>query len=74
MVQVKERLQECLEKFRAGVLTEHDLHGALDSIDDGTRGEKPGQRLLYLQASNTSVTDGEIEGMSIVDSEGADVI
>ena len=64
MIQVKEQLEQCLDKFRAGTLTEGDLQQALENIDTVA---KP-QRLLYLQATNTSVTSS-VEGMSIVDSE-----
>ena len=65
MIQVKEQLEQCLDKFRAGTLTEQDLQQALENIDTVA---KP-QRLLYLQATNTSVTSS-VEGMSIVDSDG----
>ena len=70
MVGVNERLQECLGKFRDGTLTELDLQRALASVDDAADGA-PCQRLLYLQAANTSVTKAVIEGMSIVDGAGA---
>ena len=65
MIQVKEQLEQCLDKFRAGTLTEGDLQRALENIDTVA---KP-QRLLYLQATNTSVTSS-VEGMSIVDGDG----
>ena len=65
MSQVKEQLEQCLDKFRAGTLTEGDLQQALENIDAAA---KP-QRLLYLQATNTSVTSS-VEGMSIVDGDG----
>ena len=65
MIQVKEQLEQCLDKFRAGTLTEGDLQQALENIDTVA---KP-QRLLYLQATNTSVTSS-VEGMSIVDGDG----
>ena len=65
MIQVKEQLEQCLDKFRAGTLTEGDLQQALENIDTVP---KP-QRLLYLQATNTSVTSA-VEGMSIVDGDG----
>ena len=65
MSQVKEQLEQCLDKFRAGTLTEGDLRQALENIDTVA---KP-QRLLYLQATNTSVTSA-VEGMSIVDGDG----
>ena len=65
MSQVREQLEQCLDKFRAGTLTEGDLQQALENIDAAA---KP-QRLLYLQAANTSVTSS-VEGMSIVDGDG----
>ena len=65
MIQVKEQLEQCLDKFRVGTLTEGDLQQALENIDTVA---KP-QRLLYLQATNTSVTSS-VEGMSIVDGDG----
>ena len=65
MSQLKEQLEQCLDKFRAGTLTEGDLQQALENIDAAA---KP-QRLLYLQATNTSVTSS-VEGMSIVDGDG----
>lgn len=65
MSQVKEQLEQCLDKFRAGTLTEGDLQQALENMDAAA---KP-QRLLYLQATNTSVTSS-VEGMSIVDGDG----
>ena len=64
MVQVKEQLEKCLENFRAGTLTEQDLQQALANITAAKS-----QRLLYLQAANTSVTS-TVEGMSIVDGDG----
>ncbi len=64
MQQAKQRLEQCLSRFRAGTLTEQDLEQALKCLDEPTC-----QRLLYLQANNTSVTS-QIEGMSLVDDEG----
>ena len=64
MIQVKEQLEQCLQNFRAGTLTEQDLQQVLANITAA----KP-QRLLYLQAANTSVTS-TVEGMSIVDGDG----
>ena len=65
MIQVKEQLEQCLDKFRAGTLTEGELQQALENINSVA---KP-QRLLYLQATNTSVTSS-VEGMAIVDGDG----
>lgn len=67
MRRAKQHLEQCLSRFRAGTLTEQDLESALKSLDEPTVLKR--QRLLYLQASNTSVTS-PIEGMSIVDNDG----
>ncbi len=64
MEPVKQQLHQCLDKFRAGELTEQDLLRALESANSQTP-----QRLLYLQAGSTLVTSG-INGMSIVDRDG----
>lgn len=64
MPQVKQRLEQCLAKFRAGTLSEQDLEEALMALD-----EPACQRLLYLQADNTSVTS-QVEGMALVDGDG----
>ena len=69
MIQVKEQLEECLGKFRAGTLTEGDLQRALEDLIDALNAAAKPQRLLYLQAANTSVTSS-VEGMSIVDGDG----
>ncbi len=69
MIQVKEQLEQCLDKFRAGTLTEQDLQQALENINGELDAAAKPQRLLYLQATNTSVTSS-VEGMSIVDSDG----
>ena len=54
MEQVKRKLEECLAKFREDKLTEQDLLQAIESVESTNRKEKPAQRLLYLQAENTS--------------------
>lgn len=64
MQRVKHHLEQCLSRYRAGALTEQDLEKALESLTEPTC-----QRLLYLQANNTSVTS-TIEGMSMVDEDG----
>lgn len=69
MSQVKGQLEQCLDKFRAGTLTEQDLEQALEIVNSQTRAQTKPQRLLYLQATNTSVTSS-VEGMSIVDADG----
>ena len=69
MAQAKQQLEQCLDKFRAGTLTEGDLQRALESLNGQTQAAPSRQRLLYLQASSTLVTS-PVEGMSIVDSDG----
>ena len=69
MSQLKEQLEQCLEKFRAGTLTEGDLQQALEDVNSELNAAAKPQRLLYLQATNTSVTSS-VEGMSIVDGNG----
>ena len=69
MIQVKEQLEQCLTKFRAGTLTEQDLQQALENANSELEVAAKSQHLLYLQATNTSVTSS-VEGMSIVDSDG----
>ena len=64
MEPVKRQLHQCLDKFRAGELSEQDLLQALESANSQTP-----QRLLYLQAESTLVTS-RISGMSIVDADG----
>lgn len=67
MRRAKQHLEQCLSKLRTGTLTEPDLERALESLDEPIVSTR--QRLLYLQASNTSVTS-PVEGMSLVDDEG----
>jgi hypothetical protein len=69
MIQAKQQLERCLDKFRAGTLTEQDLEQALESVNSQTQAQTKPQRLLYLQATNTSVTS-TVEGMSIVEGDG----
>ena len=69
MVQVKEQLEKCLENFRADTLTEQDLQQVLENVKNEIDAAAKPQRLLYLQATNTSVTSA-VEGMSIVDGDG----
>jgi len=69
LIQVKEQLEQFLDKFRAGTLTEGDLQGALENVNSELEAATKPQRLLYLQATNTSVTSA-VEGMSIVDGDG----
>ena len=65
MAGLTQQLETCLEKLRAGNLTEEDLQHALDRANGGG----PPQRLLYLHAYSTLVTS-PIEAMSYVDAEG----
>ena len=51
MEQVKQQLEQCLEKFRAGELSERDLQQALESADAQLAASTP--QLLYLQATTT---------------------
>ena len=48
MPDLKERLLECIDRLRAGTLTEADLRAALDEVDLPAR-----QSLLYIETANT---------------------
>ena len=61
-MQFKQQIESWLEKLRAGSLGEDDLTRALDQLGNGDR---PTQRILYLQARTTAV-DGEVIGMAEV--------
>jgi len=69
-VDIQQRVQRCLERYRAGELTETDLSDLLDAV---TR--PPRQSLLYLQAPS-SHPYSQVLGISIFeegkDSEGVD--
>ena len=67
MEQVKRQLEQCLEKFRAGELSEGDLQQALESADAQLAASTP--QLLYLQAGTTIVTS-RVCGMSRFDADG----
>ena len=67
MESVKRQLERCLEKFRAGKLSESDLQQALESADAQLAASTP--QLLYLQATTTAVTSG-VCGMSLFDADG----
>ena len=62
---LRQQAEQCLEKFRAGVLTEGDLTALCQSIDAPKR-----QSLLYLQAPSTHPYSRAI-GISIFE-EGKD--
>src|SRR5689334_12766628 len=67
---LQQQVERCLERYRAGKLTETDLSNLLDAV---TR--PPRQSLLYLQAPN-SHPYSQVIGISIFeegkDSEGVD--
>ena len=67
MESVKRQLERCLEKFRAGALSEGDLQQALESANAQLAASTP--QLLYLQASTTTVTS-RVCGMSLFDADG----
>lgn len=54
-------IESCIERFRAGTLTESDLRDTLQSLADG---EGKRQELLYVQAGTASVNSAVI-GMFI---------
>ena len=65
MVDLKSQLQRCLERFRAGNLSEADLQAAVDLVERPRK-----QSILYIQAPTTHPHDVVI-GMSIYE-EGKD--
>lgn len=62
-MQLKQQIENWLEKLRAGTLTESDLTRTLDQLNNA---QGPAQRILYLQARGTAV-DSEVIGMAEVD-------
>jgi hypothetical protein len=64
---VRDEIEQCIDALRRGELTEADLRGVLERVQEGPRRR---QDLLYLQAGSTSpgapvhgmllVADGEI--------------
>ncbi|MCX5658542.1 MAG: hypothetical protein NTW19_02325 [Planctomycetota bacterium] len=55
---MRERIEACIAKLRAGTLAEADLRGLLDSSAPGSAASpapatSPRQQLLYLQLQNT---------------------
>ncbi len=69
MVEVKEQLEQCLDKFCSGTLTKGDLQRTLESVNSQIKANGQCQRLLYLQAQSTLVTS-LVEAMAIVDGDG----
>ncbi len=67
MESVKRQLEKCLDKFRAGELSEGDLQQALESADAQLAASTP--QLLYLQAGTTTITS-RVCGMSRFDADG----
>ena len=66
MVVDKLQIQEWLEKFRDGTLTEDDFQRVLNRLNDQPRERKRQQKLLYLHTSTTGV-DSEVLAMALVD-------
>ena len=62
----KLQIQEWLEKFRDGTLTEDDFQRVLNRLNDQPRERKRQQKLLYLHTSTTGV-DSEVLAMALVD-------
>ena len=62
----KQRIQEWLDKLRAGTLMEADLQQALDRLDRASDDSPKQQRLLYLNTGNTGV-DSQVLGMALVE-------
>jgi hypothetical protein len=69
-MELKQRVEQCLERYRAGALTEADLQELLNEVSRPRR-----QSLLYLQAPS-SHPYSRVIGISIYeegkDSEGVD--
>lgn len=58
----KQQMERCLERLRAGQLTEDDLRAAIHALERNGTGR---QDLLYLQCSGTSVAS-PVVGMALV--------
>ncbi|MBI4531398.1 MAG: hypothetical protein HY709_07725 [Candidatus Latescibacteria bacterium] len=69
MVELKEQLERCVARFRAGTLTAADLQEALNTVG-ATTGKPLRQSLLYIHAP-TSHPYSNVIGMSIFE-EGKD--
>ena len=65
---IREQVEQCIEEFRRGELTEEALQGVLDSIDRRRerRVRKRRQDLLYLHTRSTSI-DYPALGMRILE-------
>jgi hypothetical protein len=66
MVADKVQIQEWLEKFRDGTLTEDDFQRVLNRLNDQPRESKIQQKLLYLHTSTTGV-NSEVLAMALVE-------
>lgn len=63
MVELKQRLEQCLAHVRAGTLTEAEILDIIKTVDDAIT-RRPQQSLLYIQAP-TSHPYSTVIGMSI---------
>jgi hypothetical protein len=63
IVELRTQLQRCLDRFRAGALSEADFETALDLVDRRRK-----QSILYIQAPTTYPHDMVI-GMSIYEKD-----
>ena len=66
MVADKVQIQEWLEKFRDGTLTEDDFQRVLNRLNDQPRESQIQQKLLYLHTSTTGV-NSEVLAMALVE-------
>jgi hypothetical protein len=66
MVADKVQIQEWLEKFRDGTLTEDDFQRVLNRLNDQPRESKIQQKLLYLHTSTTGV-NSEVLAIALVE-------
>lgn len=60
---VKRQLEQCIEAYRAGTLSERMLRDALEAVNGRAR---KCQDLLYLQAGSTSLTS-PVHGMLLME-------
>ena len=61
---IKQHVEQCIEAFRAGTLTEQDMARILQLLEHDDTGPKC-QELLYLQADQTSL-NARVFGMRIL--------
>ena len=59
---VRQQLEQCIESYRAGTLSEEMLNKALETAKNSDEGR---QDLLYLQAVSTSLAS-EVHGMLLM--------